>query len=236
MCAYCTVQDMKNILPENIKIGDNNIGTPVPGRSGSGSTRSNITPDQAQYYIGYASQYIDGRLRPYYVCPLRRVKSYETAVENNLIAGTDVSITVEDSGSFISHEVARIQDKDNMEVVTISSVPNLNTVIVSSLLNNYDAENRLMISVLEFPDPVPLMTAQLAVSIMLDRLFVAEQSPDVSQYGKSQRNYARDSMDSILKGQVLLFGQEHTGRRFVRGSVFDAYMSPAEVTKGEEKE
>jgi len=70
----------------------------------------------------------------------------------------------------------------------------------------------------------------------LDRLFVAEQSPDVSQYGKSQRNMARNSMDDILTGEVLLFGQEHTGRRFVRGSVLDAYNSPAEIQKGEEKE
>jgi hypothetical protein len=70
----------------------------------------------------------------------------------------------------------------------------------------------------------------------LDRLFVSQQSPDVSNYGRTQRNIARDSIDDILSGEVLLFGQEHTGRRFVRGSLFDAYDSPAEVQKGQEKE
>lgn len=234
--AYCTIEDMRNILPENIKIGDDNIGTPVPGRPGSGSSRSNITPSQAQYYISYASQYIDGRLRPFYSCPLRRVKSYETTVLNNLTAGTSVSIQVEDSGAFIMHEAVRVQDRDNMEVATITDVPDLNTVVVDSLNSSYDSDNRLLISVLEYPDPVPLMTARLAVSMMLDRLFVAEQSPDVSQYGKTQRNIARDSMDDILTGEVLLFGQEHTGRRFVRAPVFDAYDSPAKVEKGQERE
>ena len=234
--GYCTVQDMRNILPENIKIGDDNIGTPVPGRFGSGSSRSNITPAEAQYYISYAQQYIDGRLRPFYVCPLRRIKSHETTVLNNLTAGTSVSVQVENSGAFIQHETVRIQDKDNMEIATITSVPNLNEVIVDTLVNNYDPDNRLLISVIEFPDPIPLMATRLAVSFMLDRLFVAEQSPDVSQYGKSQRNMARNSMDDILTGEVLLFGQEHTGRRFVRGSVLDAYNSPAEIQKGEEKE
>jgi len=167
---------------------------------------------------------------------LRRIKSYETTVINDLTAGTGVSIQVEDSGAFILHEVVRVQDRSNMEIATITGVTNLNSFVVDSLSYSYDADNRLLVSVLEYPDPIPLMTARLAVSIMLDRLFVAEQSPDVSQYGKAQRNMARNSMDDILTGEVLLFGQEHTGRRFVRGSLFDAYGSPAETQKGEEKE
>jgi len=227
---------MENILPENIKIGDNNIGTPIPGRPGSGSSRSNITPSQAQYYISYATQYIDGRLRTFYACPLRRIKSYETPVLNNLTAGNTVTIQVEDSGAFIEHGVVRIQDRDSMEVATITGILSLTAITVDTLVNSYSQDNGLKISSLNYPDPIPLMTARLAVSIMVDRLFVAEQSPDVSTYGKSQRNMARNSMDDILTGEVLLFGQEHTGRRFVRGSVMDAYDSPAETQKGEEKE
>ena len=236
MCAYCTVQDMRNILPENIQIGDNNIGTPVPGRLGSGSTRSNLSPAQAQYYIGYAQQFIDSRLRPFYACPLRRTKSYETPVLNNLTAGTSVSIEVEDSGAFLEYQSVRVQDKGNMEIAQVTSITDLNTVVVNSLSGSYNSNDRLLISVVEYPDPIPLMTARFAASFMLDRLFIAEQSPDTSNYAKSLRNMATLSMDSILLGQILLFGQEHTGRRFVRGSLFDAYSSPAEVTKGDSKE
>jgi len=236
MCAYCTVQDMRNLFQENIQIGDNNIGTPVPGRLGSGSTRSNLSPAQAQYYINYASQYIDSRLRPFYSCPLRLTKSYETVVQNNLLAGSSVTVKAESSGAFIEHALVRIQDKDNMELATVEDVTDLTTLVIDTLVNSYNADGRLLISIVEFPDPIPLMAAQLACATFMDKLWTAEQSPDVSNYAKSLRNMATFSMDSILTGEISLFGQEHTGRRFVRGSVFDAYKSPAEVNKGEEKE
>jgi len=74
----------------------------------------------------------------------------------------------------------------------------------------------------------------MACAILLDRLFSAEQSPDVSTYGKTQRNLARDEIDDILSGEIFLFGQEHTGRRFVRGSLFDAFSNPAEVQRDKE--
>jgi hypothetical protein len=72
--------------------------------------------------------------------------------------------------------------------------------------------------------------------MLLDRIFVSEQSPDVSNYGRTQRNLAKIGLDGIMTGEILLFGQEHTGRRFVRGSLFNAYGSPAEVNKGDESE
>lgn len=57
---------------------------------------------------------------------------------------------------------------------------------------------------------------------------IGEQSPDVSTYGNTQREIAYELLDSILTGETLLLGQEHTGRRFVRGSLHNAYNSPAD--------
>ena len=236
MCAYCTVQDMENILPENIQIGRQNIGTPVPGRPGQGSSRSDISPSQAQYYINYASEYIDSRLRPYYLCPLRRVKTFETPIRSDVSSGSDVSVSVSDSASFIEHGTVRVQSSSIMETATISSVPDATTVILNGLSNDYSVDDGSLISVLEFPDPITIMATRFAVAFVLDRLFVGQQSPDVSEYGKAQRNMAKDSMDDILTGEILLFGQEHTGRRFARGSLFDAFKSPADVEKGQERE
>ena len=95
--SYCQVDDLKRILPEKVQIGDSNIGTPVPGRPGNqGAKRSNITPAEAEYYIQYAQEYIDGRLRPYYSCPLRRIKSFETDVLSNISPGSSIIVTVND--------------------------------------------------------------------------------------------------------------------------------------------
>jgi len=231
--SYCSVEDLRRILPEKVTIGDQNIGTPTPGRTSS--KRSNITPNEAKYYIEYGQQYVDARLRPFYACPLRRTKNYETELDAIVTAGTNVTVTVRDSGSFGIGQLIRLQDKTGYENSTITEVISMTSFVVDSVNSTYTPDVT-KVSIIEYPDPVPLITARLACSFLLDRLYTSEQSPDVSNYGKTQRNIARDAMDDILSGEVLLFGQEHTGRRFIRGSLLDAYSSPAEVQKGQEKE
>jgi len=235
--SYCTVEDLRRILPENILIGDQNIGRPVPGRVGNqGSSRSNLSPDEAQRYISDATQYVDSRLRPYYSCPLRRTKSFETEILSDVSPGTSISITVHDSGSFIIGQHVRLQNKYQMETATVSGTPDMTTVTLDSVVNSYLSAEKSRISVLEYPDPIPITVARLACSFILDRLFVAQQSPDVSNYGKTQRNLARNAMDGVLTGEILLFGQEHTGRRFVRGSLIEPFKSPADIQRGDERE
>jgi len=229
--SYCTVEDMRRVLPEKVSIGDRNIGTPVPGRQGS--TRSNISPEEAIQYIRFAQQYVDGRLRPFYSCPLRKIISYEVPLDSAVIGGTSVTITVRDSGNFALGQHVRIKDKSQYEYATITDVSSATMFTVDSVTGTYPEG---LVSILEFPDPIPLITARMASSYVLDRLFSSEQSPDVSQYGKTQRNLARNAVDDILAGEILLFGQEHTGRRFIRGSLFDAYKSPADIQRGEERE
>jgi hypothetical protein len=221
------------VLPEKISIGDTNIGTPSPGRATT--QRSNVTVAQAEAYIDYAQQYLDGKLRPFYSCPLRRTKVWEGTIESDISAGTSVGVIVRDSGPFNKGCTARLQNKDQYENVTVASVTDVTTIVLARVVSNYSATDT-KISILEYPDPIPITTARLACAMILDRLFSAEQAPDVSTYGKTQRNLARDVVDGILRGEISLFGQEHTGRRFIRGSLFDAYASPAEIQKGEEKE
>jgi hypothetical protein len=123
-----------------------------------------------------------------------------------------------------------------METATVLNTPDLTTVVLERIYYPYLSANALKISILIFPDPIPVLSARLTASFILDRLFVSEQSPDVSQYGKTQRNLATQALDDILKGATLLIGQELTGRRFLRGTLLDKWSSPAEVQKGEEKE
>ena len=97
--AYSFYQEVQSILAENVRIGDSNIGTPslpIPGRSGTGSNRSNISIADCQRYINYADQQLDSRLKPFYVTPLRRIKSYETLVLNDLTLGTNITINLEE--------------------------------------------------------------------------------------------------------------------------------------------
>ena len=234
--SYCNYQDMALILPEKVKISDQNIGTPSVTAGNQGSNRSNISIPKAVQYIKKATEWIDARLRPFYVCPLSRIKQFETDVLNNPSHGSQVRIVVEDSGSFITGNLIRIQNYDTMETAVVTDTPDLVTVVVDKLVNNYLSADGTKISVLQYPDPVPLITAQMASSFALDSLWASEQAPDSSKFGVTMRNLARAQMDNILSGEVLLMGQNHTGRRFIRMSLLDAFSSPAEVQKGVEKE
>lgn len=232
---YCTVQDMVAILPDPITVGDTNIGSPSPGRP-EPISRSKLTTDEANRYIRFAEEEVDSRLRPYYVCPLRRVKTFETDILENVINGSSVEIKVHDSGVFSEGQLIRLQSKKKNEMTEILSVKSMNTLIVENVKNTYLMGDS-KVSIVEFPDPIPLITARLAASYCFDQLFNAEQAPNISDYGKEQRKLAINSLDSILTGTVLLFGQDHTGRRFVRGSLYDAYNSPtSDFQFGREKQ
>jgi len=230
---YATIADMRRLLPNNVSIGDRNIGTPSPGRT---TGRSVITTTDAKQYIAYAQQYIDSRLRNMYLCPLIRAKSYETEILSNIHHGTNVVVTVRDTGSFEELSYIRLQNKSNMETTTVKTVNDLTTITLTSVAGIYLVADNSKIAILEFPDPIPLIAARLAVSFAFDQLYVQTQSPDVSTYGKTQRNLARSELEDVLKGTILLNGQNYNGRHFVRGTLFDAYRSPAEITKGEDKE
>lgn len=220
---YCSVEDVRKLLPQYVNIGDQNIGTPSPGRPDV--KRSNLTPDDTIKFIRLGQQEVDGRLRQFYQCPLRRVKTYETEILQDVNHGSNVKIWVWDTGPFSKFDTLRLQNSDNMELVTVSDIQSEKILVVSSVTGDYTADNS-EVSIVEFPDPVPLITARLATAFAFDVLFSAQQSPDISEYGKEQKKLALNALDSILIGTVLLFGQEHTGRRFVRGSLFDAYDAP----------
>lgn len=220
---YCTVNDMRRLLPSNITIGDQNLGTPSPGRQEV--KRDKMTPTEAIQYIRFAQQEIDSRLRPFYVVPLRRVKTYDTEILSNVAPGNNVKIRVHDSGAFAKEDAIRIQNSSMYETAEVKDVVDTTSITVVSVANSYVAEEAT-ISVLEYPDPIPLVTARWAIAYAWNQLFSADQAPNISEFGKENNRLAINSLDSILSGTILLFGQDHTGKRFVRGSVFDAFANP----------
>lgn len=219
---YCTVEDIRKLLPPSITIGSKTIGTPVAGINQV--AKDQMTLDEVNYYIRYASQEIDARLRSFYSCPLRRIKSFETEVLNPIYAGNDVIVRVHDSGPFSKGDLVRIQEQFGYENVTIKDVPDFTTIILANAINHYDEGT--LISILKYPDPIGLLATRLAVSYGFDRLFVSQQSPDISNYGKANRDMATNAMDSVLTGAIMLVGQEWTGRRFCRSPLYDAFKSP----------
>lgn len=225
--AYCSLQDLRNILPKNITIGDNTAPSVSNAKSNS------ISTSVANQYIYYATQYIDSRVSQIYFCPLIRVKKVTVDLIHNMLpSSTDVMVS-DISGFYVGGAVFISDDNasENAIVGNISetiiegsnSVRNFNHLTLSAPTSHaYDVGSHGQVSLLVYPDPIPVMTARLACSLMFDKLFVADQEPDVSNYGKNLRNMVSIDMNSILAGQLRLLGQEFCSRRFVRGQLFDA--------------
>lgn len=220
---YCSIDDMRALLPDNVTIGDLNLGTPSPGVTAT--KRDKLTPAEAEKFIKLGMQEVDSRLTSFYIVPLRFVKTYETEILNNLTTGSSVTVRVWSTSAFTTGDSVRLQGPDAMETSSVSGVTNQTTLVLSSITGTYYPESG-KISIIKVPDPIPLITARLSVSYAFDELFAADQSPNVSTYGNKQRDMAVNAIDSILEGSVRLFGQEHTGRRFLRGTLIDAYGSP----------
>jgi len=234
--GYCTLNLMRAVLPRLITIGDTTMTTPTIQKPSGGTTT--IETKEAERFIDLASQHINGRLRPVYMAPLKRVRFVEVEPISNIGQGA-TKIYVPDNGSFNIGGWVKIEDGAGNETFTIKLIPenSFNEIELDTAVSRaYDISGGTTVSFVTYPDPIPSMAARIAVSMIIDKLFTSEQAPDVSNYGKTLRTNASGDMDSILAGTIRLEGQDHTGRRFCRTSVRDTWSTTGENQQGVTRE
>ena len=229
MANYCTVDDVIRLLPKSITVGDETLKNQEVIQS---QGRANdITTETVRRYINFASQYIDSRLRTVYSMPLRRIKTVEQDLPEDVKSGSQ-TIKVGDWSPFMQGNLVRISDNSGSELFSVKKVfdepEKINQIELDRKASRrFDKSANGRISVVEFPDPIPLTCARYAVSMIIDKIFVAAQAPDETSFGKLQRSLASTDMDDIYTGIIRLQGQDHTGYRFHRASMHDALKSPA---------
>jgi len=239
--AYASLDDLRTILPKNITIGN------VTAYSPSQANPSTISIDDANRFLYFATQFVDSRLTPYYLTPLKQiVEARRPIIHDMLPSSTDVM--VEDILPFAGGMGVRLKDDNGEELNRIREVvenfddgaglrPNRRHVtLLYQTTNAYDAGSNARLEILSFPHPVTPMTAKFAVSFMYDKIFSADAAPDMSSFGKTMRNSAKEDLNAILTGQARLRGQEFVGRRFVRQQLFDGFKSPGDVEGAQDKE
>ena len=154
MPSYCTVDDVRNIVPKNIVIGTNLLKGGV-----------NVLESQVEFWISKMAGVIDGYLSSFYRIPLKKYK--EPDWEQDPITFTEF-----------------------------------------------------------YPPPIPLTNARLAAAMIYDNIIMANQEPNVSDWGTNIRALAFDDLAEIQSGLIQLKNQDMTGRRFVRQELFDASRAP----------
>ena len=240
MSYYCSIEYVTTLLPTNMVIGTTPQTQSTLQVTGG---RESITLPRARELIALAGQMIDSKLSPVYVTPLKRTKLVDTPLTKACAKGSG-SIFVRDGDQFSVGSQVRLSYRGTTDSYSISAlyddVPNISRIDVSPVLaRDYSPSDGWMVSLVDYPPPIPLICARITVSMIIDRMFVAEQTPEaVSQYGTEQKNLAGVDVDSILQGVVRLHGQDHQGTRFARNSVRNAVATPAlnfqpaGVTKG----
>jgi len=221
--SYCTLDALRRVMAKTITIGDSTLANQdVLTKQGKPDT---VSTDTANQYIQFAAQYINARLRAVYFCPLKKIKVFEEPLLANVAAGL-VEVRVNDGTRFDVGDTVRIYDSSSSGLYSVKMVyadPTKRNVVTleRKLETSFATSNGALIAKIDFPDPIPSMCARLASAMIIDREFVAETKPDVSNFGKTQRTMASNDMDDILNGTIRLEGQEHTGKRFVRTSLRD---------------
>ena len=239
--AYASIEDMQAVLPESITIG--NIVAP----SVTAAKRNTIPTDVAKRYLIYASQVVDSRISTLYLTPLQRVVEARAKIIRNMLPGS-TDVMIDDVAPFRNGACVRLSDTNGNEINYIADIPerfndgsgllpNINHITMAVPTQNaYDPGSTGVVEMIVYPDPVPSITARFAVSFMFDRLFVSTGSPDVSNYGKTLRNTAREDLDMILAGATRLKSQQFIGKRFVRQTLFDGFKIPGEHQSGAGRE
>lgn len=228
MAYYCTLEYLKTLLPTNLTIGTSSQVQATLQVTGG---RESITEVRAKEIIALAGQMIDSRLSPMYVTPLKKMKLVEVELKSKSTVGTNV-LYVRDGGQFSLGCQIRVSSRGTGDSYTITNiyddVPNLSKIEVSpTLARTYLTSDNWLISLVDYPAPIPLICARMSVAMIVERIFVAEQSPDNSQHGESMKNLAAAELDNILQGVVRLHGQDHQGSRFARSSIKNAINTPA---------
>jgi len=222
--SYCTISQMRALMHKSVTIGSLTlVNQAVIQSQGKADT---VTPETAQLFIQFATQYINSRLRSFYFCPLKKIKVLEMSLVADADAGK-MGLEVEDATRFYVGAQLRVRDNSSSGLYVIKQLyeddPTKAQIIDLNrkLDTSFTVAATGSVALLDYPDPIPSMCARFAVSMLIDKEFVGEQSPDVSNFGKTQRTLAANDMDDILNGTIRLEGQDHTGRRFYRGSLRD---------------
>ncbi len=84
----------------------------------------------------------------------------------------------------------------------------------------------------DWPVPIRIICARIAVGHIYEELVSSDQEPNVSEYGQNMRALAYDELARIQSGILTLKGQIYTGHRFVRKELLDdpRVSRPGEMT------
>ena len=230
--GYCNSTHVERILAQALTSSTpDNLSTPVDLLKIGNTLDSNLVTDSiVNQYILWADEDINATMSEMYKTPLCERADFETTLYSDINEYNPYIITT-NSCPFYVGDIIILNDGIHEERHIIEDIIDLVDRNVFQTVNavnyNFLASNTRVIRV-KYPEPITLVSARLSAANIYDKYFMAQSSPDKSEYGKYLRQMARVDLNNILNGRTILHGQHRIGRRFYNANLADRYDLPGD--------
>jgi hypothetical protein len=233
---YCSELDFQNVLSQTFTSASPNPATlSKPGKLSDLGTKLNLTtnsgplgpsvatfdPTSINYFIRQAASMIDATVKQQYEVPLTPKVKFKSQLIVDMDEYTSAFAQLSQSFNmnpgdhivFIQNgleEWSEVSDVQG-EIVTFNNP-------LSGLYTTFDK-----VLVVSYPDPIPLICAQLACAMFYDKWARAQSEPMKTEYGDTLRKEAIAELNNIREGRTILADQDRIGDGFVNPYLIRRY-------------
>tara|TARA_Y100000034_G_scaffold8009_1_gene8756 strand:+ start:384 stop:1115 length:732 start_codon:yes stop_codon:yes gene_type:complete len=187
-----------------------------------------ITDDILNEHIRNADMTVNGSLNEMYKTPLREYADLELALSVDIDAyNVDVIFSSPQAGVLVPGDIIVLSDGISQETHSVMSIINDFTIETTDEVSYVYSASSTRVLRIRYPDPIPLISAQLTAANIYDKYFASQASPNISDFGKTMRSIATNSLNNVLNGRTILHGQMRVGNRFFNSNLQDRYNLPA---------
>lgn len=169
-----------------------------------------IANDVVEFYISLADSQIDGILTEMYEVPLKKCAHGEWRLEVDLESahnsGTDQVVEITNATNLVPGDEIILHNgvtADEEHHVVKEVLDQYSFTLYDHTDSFFSAATTRVIRI-AFPPPINQISARYACSFIYDKYFSAQNSPNVSDYGKELRKIAMQQLNDILNGRVIL--------------------------------
>jgi hypothetical protein len=186
-----------------------------------------ITDEILNEHIRNADMVINGSLSEMYQTPLKECADLELRLASNIDPyNGDIILSTAQAGILVPGDTVVITDGLSQETHSVRSIINDYSIETDDeILYTYMAATARILRI-RYPDPVPLVSARLTSANIYDKYFAAQSNTQQSEFGKTMRSLATQSINNILNGRTVLHGQMRIGNRFFNSNLKDRYNLP----------
>ena len=186
-----------------------------------------ITDDILNEHIRNADMIVNGSLNEMYKTPLKEYADLELLLASDIDEyNGDVVFSTAQAGVLVPGDIIVLSDGMSQETLSVNSIINDFSIdTADEVTYTYSASSTRVLRI-RYPDPIPLISSRLTAANIYDKYFASQSNPNVSDFGKTMRTLATNSLNNILNGRTVLHGQMRVGNRFFNSNLQGRYNLP----------